>query len=409
MTQQQSNKPEFRLHIVFLMSRFLDGGIDTVLIEYLKYLAKDDSLQLTLAITTRMGSLEVFADEVPERVETIYFSKSKLLTHIPQWRALKQASIFAKVFDELFLNPIRRYHAKKGIRKLAATADLFIDFDCCAYSLLHAVKTKKIAFFHFSFDQAMRQNAHRMQRIGRELENYDKVVTISEAMKAEGCRLFPKLCGKMEVIYNAKNPDFIRQKAAQRPVDKRIERPFILAVERLEESQKDLTTLLRAYTLLRKEYRREEWFYFIGKGKSEDKLRQTARKLGIDDRIVFLGFQSNPYPWIEKSRLLAHSAKFEGLPTVLIEGLLLGKLMVATNCPTGPNEILDGGKAGLLVPVGDAEGLAKAIDQLLSDANLQEQILKGVHHRAFDFTFQAVDSRLKEIIGVANHLKNAQS
>lgn len=387
------------LRIVFLMSRFLDGGIDTVLTEYLKHLAQDDRFQLTLAIATAMGHLEVYAREVPKCVNVVYFSRSKVLTYIPQRRALKQASPLAKAFDELVINPIRRYKARKAIEKLAATTDIFIDFDCCAYSFLRPIHVKKIAFFHFSFAQSMQQNARRMQRIGCELEHYDRVVTISKAMKAEGCQLFPHLKAKLDVIYNAKDPVLIQRKAAQIPADERLERPFILAVERLEESQKDLTTLLRAYAMLREKFGREEWLYIIGKGKSEAELRQTAHELDIDDHTVFLGFRANPYPWMQQSRLLVHSAKFEGLPTVLVEGLLLNKLMVATDCPTGPREILDDGKAGLLVPVGDAESLAKAVNRLLSDAYLQAELLEGVHHRAADFTFQTVDHQLKKLLG----------
>lgn len=396
----QPSTPDTPLRIVFLMSRFLDGGIDTVLIEYLKHLSESEDVEITLAIATAMDSLEVFRREVPANVKIVYFSQSRRLTHIQQGRVLKMTSHLAKVYDEMVNNPIRRYRAQRGIDRLAKTADLFIDFDCCAYSFLRSVRTKKIAYFHFSFVQAMRQNGRRMKRIGRELEHYDRVVTISKAMQEEGCRLFPSLKDKMTVIYNAKNPGIIRRKAAATTGDDRIDRPYLLAVERLEESQKDLTTLLEAYALLRKTFHREEWLYIIGKGSSEEELKQKARALGIAGRTVFLGFCANPYPWMLRSRLLVHSAKFEGLPTVLIEGLLLDKLMVATDCPTGPREILDDGRAGLLVPVGDAAAFACATDRLLNDTQLQADILQGVRDRAADFTFQAVDSKLRELMGI---------
>ena len=396
----QPSTPDTPLRIVFLMSRFLDGGIDTVLIEYLKHLSESEDVEITLAIATAMDSLEVFRREVPANVKIVYFSQSRRLTHIQQGRVLKMTSHLAKVYDEMVNNPIRRYRAQRGIDRLAKTVDLFIDFDCCAYSFLRSVRTKKIAYFHFSFVQAMRQNGRRMKRIGRELEHYDRVVTISKAMQEEGCRLFPSLKDKMTVIYNAKNPGIIRRKAAATTGDDRIDRPYLLAVERLEESQKDLTTLLEAYALLRKTFHREEWLYIIGKGSSEEELKQKARALGIADRTVFLGFCANPYPWMLRSRLLVHSAKFEGLPTVLIEGLLLDKLMVATDCPTGPREILDDGRAGLLVPVGDAAAFASATDRLLNDTQLQADILQGVRDRAADFTFQAVDSKLRELMGI---------
>ena len=384
-------------NIVFLMSRFLDGGIDTVLVEYLRYLAKDNRYNIILAIATYMGELEVFRNRIPKNVNVIYFNRMKLLTSVPQKRVAKQAGRFTKLYGEM-MNPILRRKTQHNIHKLAKTTDLFIDFDCCAYSFLKSVHTKKIAFFHFSFAQSMAQNPKRMKRIRKQLEHYNCVVTISKAMKEEGCRLFPELRDKLFVIYNAKDQDVIRRNAEEKVADERINKPYFLAIERLEESQKDITTLLKAYAILRKEKGVDEKLYIIGKGKSEEQLQQTAVDLGINNDVEFLGFKSNPYPWIKNCKLLLHSAKFEGLPTVLVEGLLLGKLMVSTDCPTGPKEILNSGKAGMLVPVGDERAFADTAYRLLTDSALQQQILQGVEARAFDFTFPAIDQKISELL-----------
>ena len=384
-------------NIVFLMSRFLDGGIDTVLVEYLRYLAKDERYQITLAIATYMDKLEVFRNRIPKNVKVIYFNRMKLLTRVPQKRITKQAGKITKLYGEI-MNPILRRKTQHNIHKLAKTADLFIDFDCCAYSFLKSVHTKKIAFFHFSFAQSMAQNPKRMKRIRKQLEKYDSVITISKAMKDEGCKMFPELKDKLFVIYNAKDQDCIRRYADEKVADERIKEPYFLSIERLEESQKDITTLLKAYALLRKEKGVKEKLYIIGKGNSEELLRQLTVDLDIDKDVEFLGFISNPYPWIKNSKLLLHSAKFEGLPTVLVEGLLLGKLMVSSDCPTGPKEIFNYGKAGVLVPVGDARAFADATYQLLTDSALQQQILQGVTERAFDFTFPAIDKKISELL-----------
>lgn len=384
-------------NIVFLMSRFLDGGIDTVLVEYLRYLAKDERYQITLAIATYMDKLEVFRNRIPKNVKVIYFNRMKLLTRVPQKRITKQAGKITKLYGEI-MNPILRRKTQHNIHKLAKTTDLFIDFDCCAYSFLKSVHTKKIAFFHFSFAQSMAQNPKRMKRIRKQLEKYDSVITISKAMKDEGCKMFPELKDKLFVIYNAKDQESIRRNAEIPVADERIKEPYFLAVERLEESQKDITTLLKAYALLRKEKGVKEKLYIIGKGNSEELLRQLTVDLDIDKDVEFLGFISNPYPWIKNSKLLLHSAKFEGLPTVLVEGLLLGKLMVSSDCPTGPKEIFNYGKAGVLVPVGDARAFADATYQLLTDSALQQQILQGVTERAFDFTFPAIDKKISELL-----------
>ncbi len=91
--------------------------------------------------------------------------------------------------------------------------------------------------------------------------------------------------------------------------------------------------------------------------------------------------------------------KFEGLPTVMIEALQLGKLIVASDCPTGPAEILAHGEAGVLTPVGDAEAMAAAMHRLLTDTELQERIKKGMRKQQYLFSFEATDRQFDALLG----------
>lgn len=388
--------------ILFLISRFLDGGIDTVLVEYLRYLSADSGYRITLGICVSMGELEVFRHNIPDNVEVQHLVKEEWLTKWRKRKVKEGLPTAIKIYDEALLSPIRRCMIANGIRKFSRRHDIVIDFDCCSYSFLKNVPLPKIAWFHFSFDASMRRNRRRTMRIGRMLKIYDRVVLISEAMHREGMSLFPDIADKWMVIYNAKERSVLMRKAEEDVHDDRIRQPYMLAVERLAESQKDLTTLLHAYSILRKDFHHEEQLFLIGKGHSENQLRQTAIELGIADSVVFLGFQSNPYPWMKHAKLLAHSAKFEGLPTVLIEGLMLDKLMVATDCPTGPREILDEGRAGILVPVGNAQAMAEAIHKALTDPSVQGQIRAGMEkHRqlfSFEYTKTMFDQMINEML-----------
>ena len=101
----------------------------------------------------------------------------------------------------------------------------------------------------------------------------------------------------------------------------------------------------------------------------EDLMKQV-HLLNLENDIVFLGLHKNPYPWIRASRLFVLSSKFEGLPTVLIEALSLEKTIISSNCPTGPKEILDNGKAGVLVPVMDEVAMAEAIHEQIGRAHV---------------------------------------
>jgi glycosyltransferase involved in cell wall biosynthesis len=384
--------------ILFLLSRFLDGGIDAVLVDYLRFLAQREDYRITLAISIHMGELEVFRKQIPEQVQVVYLVDQPMLTRWRQQKITQRLPFYIKVYDEALLSPIRRMMTGRKLRQLAAQHDVVIDFDCCHYAYLKSVKTWKVAWFHFSFKQLMEQNRRRTQRIGNHLRYYDRIVTISQAMLDEGKEIFPWLEGRWRLIYNAKDEQLLQQRASEPVDDPRINDNYILAIERLEESQKDLSTLIRAYQLLRNEYHHEEKLYLLGKGRDEQLLRQLAERLGIADSVVFLGFSSNPYPWIAHAKAIAHSAKFEGLPTVMIESLIMGKLIVATDCPTGPREILDQGRAGLLTPVGDAAKLAESLHQALTDNTLQTSLLTHANEYKHQFLFDHAGRLFDEVI-----------
>jgi glycosyltransferase involved in cell wall biosynthesis len=94
-------------------------------------------------------------------------------------------------------------------------------------------------------------------------------------------------------------------------------------------------------------------------------------------------------PYMRQAQLMVLSSKYEGLPTVLIEGLILGKVLVSTDCPTGPREILDAGRAGLLTPVGDAPALAAAMLQGLRDQALRATLSEAALQHAGVFSIAA--------------------
>jgi glycosyltransferase involved in cell wall biosynthesis len=99
----------------------------------------------------------------------------------------------------------------------------------------------------------------------------------------------------------------------------------------------------------------------IGDGKAGPALKGLAEELNIAPRVRFLGARSDPYPYMARADALVISSKFEGFGGVIVEALALGIPVVATDCKSGPAEILDGGRYGTLVPVGNADRLAQAI------------------------------------------------
>jgi glycosyltransferase involved in cell wall biosynthesis len=99
----------------------------------------------------------------------------------------------------------------------------------------------------------------------------------------------------------------------------------------------------------------------IGRGRGRDRLLALAAELGIANDLELPGFIPEPYPYLANADLFAFTSRWEGLGFVLIEALALGTPVVSTDCPSGPNEILRGGRYGRLVPVGDDAALADAM------------------------------------------------
>jgi glycosyltransferase involved in cell wall biosynthesis len=106
----------------------------------------------------------------------------------------------------------------------------------------------------------------------------------------------------------------------------------------------------------------------LGEGEERPKLEALVRELRLEEDVALPGFVDNPYKYMKRAAVFVLSSKWEGLPTVLIEALALGTQVIATNCPSGPEEVLEGGRWGRLVSVGDFAGLAQAILDRLNNA-----------------------------------------
>ena len=158
--------------------------------------------------------------------------------------------------------------------------------------------------------------------------------------------------------------------------------------------QKDQHTLLRAFSLLLKT-RKNARLLFLGEGTLEEQLQESARELGILDRVTFAGFAADPIPYYKHASLFVLSSAWEGFGNVIVEALEQGTPVVSTDCLSGPREILADGKYGSLVPVGDVDALAKAIEEAVNHDHDRE----GLKRRAQDFSVgKATDAYLDLLV-----------
>lgn len=139
-------------------------------------------------------------------------------------------------------------------------------------------------------------------------------------------------------------------------------RPVIVAAGRLAP-EKDFATLIRAFKLVRE--RRDAALVILGEGPERPGLESLAAELALLDHVRLPGFVRNPFPFMRAGAVFVLSSRFEGMPGVLVQAMACGTPVVSTDCRTGPREVLEGGKWGTLVPVGDAAAMAAAIVESL--------------------------------------------
>lgn len=167
--------------------------------------------------------------------------------------------------------------------------------------------------------------------------------------------------------------------------------PVVIGVGRLHVL-KDYETMIRAFSIVRQN--RAAHLLILGEGTERENLIALTRELGLKESVEFHGFVSNPHAYISRASVLALTSRGEGFGNVLVEAMAAGTPVVSTECPGGPQEILDYGRFGRLVPVGDVEAFAQAVLETLDNPADRAALID----RAKDFSIDTITSRYMEVI-----------
>lgn len=170
---------------------------------------------------------------------------------------------------------------------------------------------------------------------------------------------------KCQVIYNAVDIDHIQRQAEALPGDPWFAPdapPIVISVGSLSP-RKDMATLIRAFEIARQTHACH--LILLGEGPERDRLEALVRACNLEHCVRMPGFVSNPFPMIRRARVLVSASLTEGCPNTLQQALACGTPIVATDCPGGSSEILENGRWGRLVPVGNAKTMAAAIVRTL--------------------------------------------
>lgn len=197
----------------------------------------------------------------------------------------------------------------------------------------------------------------------------DAVISNSHAAAADVKATFDIDAGKVTIIPNAVDVERIGSLARQ-PIKgdfaEASEQPLIVSVGSLTR-RKDVPTLLRAFRIVTAQMPAR--LVVVGEGPERRSIEALIAELGLTGTVRLTGFDANPYAWMAAATVVVSASTGEGFPNVIAEALALGRSVVATDCPGDTAELLERGKWGRLVPVGDHAAMAAAILAALDESN----------------------------------------
>ena len=353
-----------RKRIAFFMDALHGGGAEKVVVNLLEGLAKQDKFILDLVLATKEGP---YLDRVPEQVRIIDLKRDRAIAAtLPLMSYLKQNRPWVLIGNMGHVNVVALM-AKELAR--IQTRLLLVEHNTLSVNKSNLKRAKLVRILmKWLYPRA------------------DAVAGVSVGVARD---LEHQLGLKQETVRVLNNPvvneDLIAQSQAdlEHPWFSANTPPVFLAVGRLNQ-QKDFSNLLDAFALVKKQ--KDARLIILGEGPEREKLEATIDRLNLKEDVLLPGFVKNPYAYMKRASCFVLSSKYEGLPTVLIEAMACGCPVVATNCPSGPDEILECGTYGSLVPIENSEALARAMIKTLENPLKAELIMQ----RANEYSIEKV-------------------
>ena len=378
------------------------GGLERVLIEVLQNIDKK-KYNLTLVVDDDCGEDNIFEKDIPKEIPYYFLKPQKLIEKTNYYKS-RRKNILYKLMYNIYMN-IETYIKSKNIKKLIeklGKIDVFIDYDAGATKYIENIEAdKKVVWIHNSIPN-LKKSEGKIKRFGKRLEKYDRIVAICDEMKEELKDIYPNLKDKIIRIYNPFN--FSRVLNLKDDMSELTEKDkellnedYCITISRLDTVQKDYKTLLKAFKILKSKGINKK-LYIVGDGPSKEEIENMIKEYDLIEEVKLLGRFKNPYVWLNNADFFIHSSKYEGFGLVLIEAAILDKLIISSNCPVGPTEILENGKSGILFNVGDSQELAEKIEKVLNDKNLRNRYILSMKERREDFKKENVLKEYEKLI-----------
>lgn len=333
------------------------GGIERVLVNYLSILQNEKDIHIDVLIDYDTEN-NVFHQLIPNNVSVSYLFDKQYYTYKEKLYSERHKNWLKKIKYKIFNLKEKKIkqsnlmdHISKGnydiVINFSNHFDPYIDFD--------KLKCSIIRWQHLAIDNMREKDAEILNK-------YHKVITICEDMKKQFINHIHS--NKLDVLFNPIEIEKVLE-LSQKTISKEYECGYLVQVARLDKVKKH-SDLITIFSQLIQKGRKEK-LLIIGDGPEFHTLQNLINKLGLNKECFLLGEIENPYPYIKNAKLFLHTSEREGLPTVLLESMILNTPVVAMNCPTGPREILDNGRCGVLVEMGNKNEFVLKTLELLEE------------------------------------------
>ena len=374
------------MKILVLHGHLSMGGEERVLLNVLRNLV-ELNYDVDLLITWNHKENNLFENEIPKKVNyeflfDSYNGKNKLIKEIYR---IKAKTTYLKKIEKKIKN--EKY-------------DIVIDYssNLLKYDNFD-IKIPVFAWIHFSLTFGEKLTLEKIKKYKKQYKKYSKIFAITRVMKEEFINKVEIDEKKVELVYNPIDLKLIEKKAenVEKKYENYLKQDYFLQVSRLTQ-QKQPEHLVDIYYKLKQSGIKEK-LYFIGDGEKKEIIKQKIKEYNLENDIILLGQIENPYPFFKNSKLFVHTAKYEGLPTVLLESLALGTPVVSYDCPTGPRDILGkNSEYGELISLNDKDMFVEKVLELMNSKEKYEKYKNLSLIRANDFSMENNKVKLKELI-----------
>tara|TARA_Y100000590_G_C15693967_1_gene1004448 strand:- start:126 stop:1223 length:1098 start_codon:yes stop_codon:yes gene_type:complete len=357
--------------LIFFCPSIEEGGVEKNLILLANYLTKKNKIILVTANSNKKNLFNnrikficptfFKLEKMPRLVKSIYC----FFLFILYSNKFINKSIIISFESNIFGIILSRLLNKKIIIRSNASPTGYIN---------NEIKKKIFKFFFKYADEIIVNSYDFKKQIDNILKVKSKVIYNSILDKKKISKLFNKKIEKIKIKKNTYK---------------------LLSVGRLVK-QKDLFTLLKALNILKDEL--NFFLIIIGKGYLEHELKKYCLGNGLKNKVKFIGYKSNIFPYLKWSNALILTSIFEGLPNVLIEAISVKRLAISSNCPTGPREILINGKGGFLFKTSNYKELAKKIKSSYDDKKTSKKKVKIAFKSLHKYDFKKNVNKFKKII-----------